>query len=275
MVDWYGVKKLGYYTATRKVYAQVDVSLTYSSLFLVASAPLPPITPWVVSESSVQGTLTLSISTTAGKSLHQQKWNVDLSVAINDMGFALELPSPVSWMPTAELAGEVLLFRLALLSTSGDNADVSSNTISSQLYTFAVLQQGVSIHGKMDTVQPMRPLLHAPAAQCALSKPICSDNTRLARAGSCSAVLRNSGVVPCLYVELELQDATPHPDQPQFYAAVFSDNFVTLSEGESTTIEFRRGRKFHGDSDPNRSLSSLLLCATGWNMASVCVSIAG
>lgn len=270
------MKKIGYYTATRKVYSQVDVSLTYSSLFLVANESLPPITPWVVSESSVQGTLSLSISTTAGKQLHQQKWNVNVSVANEDMGVALELSSPVSWaMPTAELAGEVLLFRLALLSTSSADAEAFSNTISNQLYTFAVLQAGVSIHDKMDQVQPMRPLLHAPTAQCALSKPICSDGKRLAAAGSCSAVLSNSGVTPCLYIELELREATPHPEQPQFYAATFSDNFVTLSGGEATTIEFRRGRTFHGDSDPNRSLPSLQLCATGWNMASVCVSIGG
>eukprot|EP01043_Picozoa_sp_COSAG02_P083268 COSAG02_NODE_21320_length_793_cov_1.301153_1_plen_200_part_01 len=200
MVDWYGVKKIGYY-ATRKVYSQVDISLTYSSLFLVANEPLPPITPWVVSESSVQGTLSLSISTTAGKSLHQQTWKVHSAVASDDMGVALKLPSPVSWvMPSAELAGEVLLFHLALLSTSSADTEASSNTISNQVYTFAVLQQGVSIHDKMDKIKPMRPLLHAPTAQCALSKPICSDETRLPAAGSCSAVLSNSGVTPCLYI---------------------------------------------------------------------------
>lgn len=265
VVDWFGVKKSGYYTATRKVYSQVDVSLTYSSLFLLANEPLPPITPWVVSERSVQGSLSLSVSTTAGKSLHEQSWNVNVTVPRDEMGVALEMPSPVptplnssvhrashltvmitketcsntseqvSWaMPPGELAGEVLLFRLTLTPASSADAAASSDGISSQLYTFAVLPPGSSVptplnqspqsfssitlflrrsnrshiserthslaqvHDKMDKVLPMRPLLHAPAAQCALSKPVCSDDALLAGAGSCTVVLSNTGATPCL-----------------------------------------------------------------------------
>lgn len=176
VVDWFGVKKSGYYTATRKVYSQVDVSLTYSSLFLLANEPLPPITPWVVSERSVQGSLSLSVSTTAGKSLHEQSWNVNVTVPSDEMGVALEMPSPVptplnssvhrashltvmitketcsntseqvSWaMPPGELAGEVLLFRLTLTPASSADAAASSDGISSQLYTFAVLPPGSSV----------------------------------------------------------------------------------------------------------------------------------
>ena len=176
VVDWFGVKKSGYYTATRKVYSQVDVSLTYSSLFLLANEPLPPITPWVVSERSVQGSLSLSVSTTAGKSLHEQSWTVNVTVPSDEMGVALEMPSPVptplnscvhpashltvmitketcsntseqvSWaMPPGELAGEVLLFRLTLTPASSADAAASSDGISSQLYTFAVLPPGSSV----------------------------------------------------------------------------------------------------------------------------------
>lgn len=57
-------------------------------------------------------------------------------------------------MPPGELAGEVLLFRLTLIPASTSSAGVAAATnrspainavISSQLYTFAVLQPGSSV----------------------------------------------------------------------------------------------------------------------------------
>lgn len=43
VIDWFGVKKAAYYSATRSAYAKIDVSLKYSSLFIVADSSLPPI----------------------------------------------------------------------------------------------------------------------------------------------------------------------------------------------------------------------------------------
>ena len=74
MVDWFGVKKAAYYAATRKVYSQTDVSLTYSSLFLVAGESLPEFTAWVVTENSINGTLAVNITTTDGTHLHEQTY---------------------------------------------------------------------------------------------------------------------------------------------------------------------------------------------------------
>ena len=98
VVDWFGEKKAAYYAATRKVYGKTDVSLTYSDLFLVAGEPLPSIVPWVVSEAPVKGTLSLAVTTLAGEALHNQTWAVDVAVGAGEMGTALELPTPVSWV---------------------------------------------------------------------------------------------------------------------------------------------------------------------------------
>ena len=98
VVDWFGEKKAAYYAATRKVYGKTDVSLTYSDLFLVAGEPLPRIMPGVVSEEAVKGTLSLAVMTLAGEALHNQTWAVDVAVGAGEMGTALELPTPVSWV---------------------------------------------------------------------------------------------------------------------------------------------------------------------------------
>lgn len=75
-----------------------------SSLFLVAGAPLPTITPWVVTEATVGGTLALVVTTTAGKVLHKQSWSVSVPVSATEMGDAVALPAPVSWaMPTVSI----------------------------------------------------------------------------------------------------------------------------------------------------------------------------
>jgi hypothetical protein len=88
IVDWFGEKKAAYYAATKKPYSTTDASLTYSSLFLVAGEKLPPLIPWVVSESSIDGTLALAVTTTSGKLLHRQTWAVNVMVAPGEMGAA-------------------------------------------------------------------------------------------------------------------------------------------------------------------------------------------
>ena len=110
---------------------------------------------------------------------------------------------------------------------------------------------------KMDAIQPMRPLLHAPAAQCTLAVASCGANT--------CATIANKGKAPCLYMELQLRDPA-QPSAPQFHAAFFSDNFVTVGGGESVEVTVKRLPFRDGGGE-------LQLCATGWNVARACVSM--
>lgn len=68
----------------------------------------------------------------------------------------------------ADLAGEVVLFSLSLTEKGG------KGMLAKQLYTFGVLKASESIHANMTAIQPMKPLLHAPPAQCTIAKPQCA-----------------------------------------------------------------------------------------------------
>jgi len=159
-----------------------------------------------VSHSIAGGTLVLNISTTNGTQLHTQTWGVSITVPHNEMGQALELPAPVSWDgPSSDLGGEVVLFSLALVG--------KAEVLSRQLYTFGILKAGTSAQDNMTAVQPMRPLLEAPAAQCTLSAPTCKQGNSAATT-ICKSQISNTGSTPCLYMELSLSDPSVPGESP-------------------------------------------------------------
>jgi hypothetical protein len=100
-------------------------------------------------------------------------------------------------------------------------------------------------------------MLHAPAAQCTLSKHVCKKKGNTV----CTVEVANKGSVPCLYMHLELRDPAK-ASELQFHAASFSDNFFTLGAGEALTVTFRA----LAQSGPE-----LQLCATGWNAERECM----
>lgn len=256
-----------------------------------------------VSHSIAGGTLVLNISTTNGTQLHTQTWGVSITVPHNEMGQALELPAPVSWDgPSSDLGGEVVLFSLALVG--------KAEVLSRQLYTFGILKAGTSAQDNMTAVQPMRPLLEAPAAQCTLSAPTCKQGNSAATT-ICKSQISNTGSTPCLYMELSLSDpsvpgespchtqsrslsacfTTGRPtvaytvydygnvsmahaaEVPQFHAASFDDNFVTLSAGEVLAVTFHSPLLSTSVMDTSGGGSALELCVVGWNSAKQCEPI--
>eukprot|EP00662_Eupelagonemidae_sp_cell21_P004712 gene4712-6322_t len=83
----------------------------------------------------------------------------------------------------------------------------------------------------------MAPLLRAPRAACALSRPRCPPG---GAAAGCSVDVANAGAAPCLYVQLSLRDPSRPAGEPQFHAASFSHNYVTIAGGGAVSVEFRR-----------------------------------
>lgn len=280
VVDWFGVKKMAYYAGTRAAYSPVDVSLVYSSAFLVASEKLPVITAWVVSEQSIaRATLTLSVSTTSGAVLHVQTWPVAVSVGNGEMGAAKRMGALVDWASVpAALAREVLLFRLSL--------DHGNTSIAQQLYTFGVLQAGSSVDAPLGTALPMRPLLNAPETQCTISQPVCSAARGASRAPMCTVEISSplANKAPCLYLQLELfsphnsegsrlNESTRGPqDPPQFHAATFSDNYLTLFSGDRASVTFAH-LDYRRPGSPTTPASKLELCMTGWNSPRTCATL--
>ena len=126
------------------------------------------------------------------------------------MGTVVKLPVPVSWSgPSSDLSGEVVLFSLKLLGTGAATAESKEGEVlvlSRQLYTYGVLKHGTSVDDNMTAVQPMRPLLEAPAARCTLSAPTCNKGKHADSALACTTIVSNEGTVPCLYMELDLSD---------------------------------------------------------------------
>ena len=269
VIDWFGVKKQAYYAGTTSAYAPVDVSLKYSNLFVVAGDTLPTITAHIVADWSPSGAiltdadLNLTVTTPTGKVLHRQSWrHISLSVPVGEIGAVVDLPAPVSFTLPAGLGGEVAICSLELSETEHEVTQLRARR---QVYTFGILKPGSSVHDKMDAIQPMRPLLQAPVAQCKLAV---TPSGHLSH----SVTLSNGGTAPCLYMQLELRDPTLPADEPQFHAAEVDDNFVTLLAGESAEISFVElpcRAKATGNCDV---AAKLQLCATGWNVPRVCVA---
>ena len=239
---------------------------------MVAGAPAPTIAVWVVSEVSILGTCRLVVVATSGRVIFNQSWPVDIAVTPNDMGAAVKLDGAVGWTtPGADLAGEVVLFRL-LLEPDPVSADQSAMTpIAEQLYTFGILKPGSSVHQPMDAVKPMAPLLSAPEAKCKISATTCDPS------GQCTATIvspAGSGP-PCLYVHLVLHDPAGPAGVPQFHAASFSNNFHTVFGGERVVVSFRplafKRESFKvtdGREPPEAAVGGgkRQLCLTGWNL---------
>lgn len=150
-----------------------------------------------------------------------------------------------------------------------------AGVLAEQLYTFGVLAAGSNVNRPVNAVKPMAPLLHAPAAACTVSVPACAEAERKGRgkqhqhkqsddggtavvtdddAVVCSVTVSNTGSVPCLYVKLELRDQTFGSSSssstnsstnttaavPQFHAAEFSTNYVTVFGQSSVDVTFER-----------------------------------
>ena len=159
---------------------------------------------------------------------------------------------------------------------AGRSADYSAiehaGVLAEQLYTFGVLAAGSNVNRPVNAVKPMAPLLHAPAAACTVSVPACTEAERRGRGKQhtqsddggtavvtdddtvvCSVTVSNTGSVPCLYVKLELRDQTIVSSSgstnssssttaaaPQFHAADFSTNYVTVFGQSSVDVTFER-----------------------------------
>eukprot|EP01050_Picozoa_sp_SAG11_P012287 SAG11_NODE_1357_length_5120_cov_2.888668_3_plen_254_part_00 len=189
---------------------------------------------WEPERSKLHGSapadLNLTVMTQSGKLLHQQSWpSLDLTVPAGEIGRVIDLPSPVSPFELSPgLAGEVAIFSLTLVSKNLDGS--VRLRAPPQVYTFGILKPGTSVHAKVDEYLPMRPLLHAPPALCAVEVS--------ATLGAHNATIKNHGTVPCLYMRLELRSSSKSADEPQFHAAEFEDNFITLMPGEERSIGF-------------------------------------
>ena len=152
-----------------------------------------------------------------------------------------------------------------------------------QVYTFGVLPPGASVHGKVDAFQPMRPLLHAPPAVCTVN--VSADVVTGAGSGGFSAAIANRGSIPCLYMRLQLWDSKVLPaEAPQFHAAEFQDNFVTLLPGESMAVGFyglpcktvsagKPCKQPSNDCSCGKGGTVDTLCVSGWNVARVCEAL--
>ena len=194
-------------------------------------------------------------------------------------GSAVKLDGSVGWAaPTADLAGEVVLFRLLLERDPGSaDQSVAMAPIAEQLYTFGILKSGSSVHEPMDAIKPMAPLLSADQAKCEISEATCDPS------GQCTATVVNpagSGP-PCLYVRLALHDPAGPAGMPQFHAASFSNNYFTVFDGERVAVSFRaltfKRESFkvdNGGAMPGAAGGKRQLCLTGWNLlGSSCVDM--
>jgi beta-mannosidase len=285
VMDWYGVHKHAFYAATQAAYAPIDISLQYSSLFLVLGEPLPRITAHVVADFAPSiiddGELTLKVSTLAGKLLHTQYWrNISISVEQGAIGAVVDLPGAVSMqLIPAALAGDVAIFSLALTERGSLKAR-------RQVYTFGLLEPGSNVHDKMDARQPMRPLLHAPPARCKVTSQLIGQNKHSSRfLGELQVV--NTGVAPCLYMRMELQDSTLPADSELFHPVEFNDNYITLLAGQSSAVRFSwlppcrlaatqvgqpssRWASTKCSAADGTAAPALQLCWEGWNVARSC-----
>ena len=246
---------------------------------MVAGTPPPAMAVWVVSEVSIVGSCRLVVALTSGRVIFNQSWPVDVTVAPNDMGAAVKLDGSVGWAaPAADLAGEVVLFRLLLHPSAADRS-VAMAPIAEQLYTFGILKPGSSVHEPMDAIKPMAPLLSADQAKCEILEATCDPSRQ------CTATVVNptgSGP-PCLYVRLALRDPIGPAGMPQFNAASFSNNYFTVFDGERIVVSFRsltfKRESFKVEnggamSDATGDGGKRQLCLTGWNLlGSSCVDM--
>lgn len=165
-IEFFGGVKHAFYTAVRKVYANVDVSLRYDQLCFQEGAALP-VSVWVVSDCSEDGfgggdgdgmilAMTM-VRPRTGDVLRAEEWSVRLGRGTSVQKIAAKLRDFT--LPTVEQCPECLdtgvLVRLRLRrSSSSDHLPInldysvsqrttaSDEILSEQVYTFGVLRKG-------------------------------------------------------------------------------------------------------------------------------------
>jgi len=259
VVEFAGPLKMAYYAATKRPYAETDVSLKYDQLAYAAGSRLPA-SVWCVSEAVApfMATVKATMVTTGGKVLAQRSWSVQVGGASHGPGTSLEIGNLEMDMPASSEA-TVVLIRLQLHAEAGH---LELNAVSEEVYTFGVLPAKQAPGDWKHTPPPLLGLWTAP------SVPVTLEVHRN-DPGHLVATLTNPSSEPALYVELKaLTNTIPPTWNEQFHPAVFSDNFIVLFGGEELSIDVELLTGFHASARAPDTL-----CAQGWNTPHVCAAL--